>query len=131
MKIALIVALLSVSPFGLATPLTGRPSAVEPRASAPMLYPLDGRRLANEDALVESVYAKDGPLSYQHGELSVQARQLLRLVTTTDGANSRNGPRISTEDSKVSVWVIPTDEELMIARHTAAIIQERNEQLET
>ena len=34
-------------------------------------------------------------------------------------ANSRNGPRISTDDSAVSVWVIPTDEELMIARHTA------------
>lgn len=37
-------------------------------------------------------------------------------------ANIRNGPRISMEDSQVSVWVIPTDEELMIARHTAAII---------
>jgi acetate kinase len=28
------------------------------------------------------------------------------------------GPRISTAASKVSAWVIPTDEELMIARHT-------------
>ena len=36
-------------------------------------------------------------------------------------ANDRNGPRISTEDSKLSVWVIPTNEELMIARHTAAM----------
>jgi len=44
-----------------------------------------------------------------------------------DGANSRNGPRISTEDSEVSVWVIPTNEELMIARHTAAAIDERRE----
>ena len=44
-----------------------------------------------------------------------------------DAANSRNGPRISTEDSAVSVWVIPTDEELMIARHTAAAINERRE----
>jgi acetate kinase len=37
-------------------------------------------------------------------------------------SNIRNGPRISMEDSHVSVWVIPTDEELMIARHTAATI---------
>ena len=37
-------------------------------------------------------------------------------------ANDRNGPRISTEDSKISVWVIPTNEELMIARHTAAMV---------
>jgi len=37
-------------------------------------------------------------------------------------ANVRNGPRISTEDSKVSVWAIPTNEELMIAQHTANIV---------
>jgi acetate kinase len=33
-------------------------------------------------------------------------------------ANAAGGPRISTAGSRVSVWVIPTDEELMIARHT-------------
>jgi acetate kinase len=37
-------------------------------------------------------------------------------------ANERNGPRISTEDSKISVWVIPTNEELMIARHAAEVV---------
>jgi acetate kinase len=37
-------------------------------------------------------------------------------------ANARHGPRISTADSKISVWVIPTNEELMIARHTAALV---------
>jgi acetate kinase len=30
--------------------------------------------------------------------------------------------RISTDTSKVSAWVIPTDEERMIARHTAAVL---------
>jgi len=43
-------------------------------------------------------------------------------VRLDDDANSRNGPKISTGDSKVSVWVIPTNEELMIAQHTAAVI---------
>ena len=33
-------------------------------------------------------------------------------------ANARHGPRISQADSNVSAWVIPTNEELMIARHT-------------
>jgi acetate kinase len=37
-------------------------------------------------------------------------------------ANSRNGPRISTSSSKVSAWVIPTNEELMIARHTGTLL---------
>ena len=32
-------------------------------------------------------------------------------------ANGAGGPRISTAGSRVSAWVIPTDEELMIARH--------------
>lgn len=35
-------------------------------------------------------------------------------------ANEGGGPRISTDASKVSAWVIPTDEELMIARQTHA-----------
>src|SRR4249920_2090466 len=32
-------------------------------------------------------------------------------------ANAAGGPRISRTESRVSAWVIPTDEELMIARH--------------
>jgi acetate kinase len=37
-------------------------------------------------------------------------------------ANHTGGPRISADDSAVSVWAIPTDEDLMIARHTHDII---------
>jgi acetate kinase len=37
-------------------------------------------------------------------------------------ANEAGGPRISTPESKVSAWVIPTNEELMIARHTCEAI---------
>ncbi len=33
-------------------------------------------------------------------------------------ANARGGPCISTAESRVRAWVIPTNEELMIARHT-------------
>jgi acetate kinase len=37
-------------------------------------------------------------------------------------ANRTGGPRISADDSAVSVWVIPTDEDLMITRHTYDVI---------
>jgi acetate kinase len=37
-------------------------------------------------------------------------------------ANERHGPRITRERSPVSAWVIPTNEELMIARHTGALL---------
>ena len=37
-------------------------------------------------------------------------------------ANDAKGPRITREGSKVSAWVIPTNEELMIARHTAFVL---------
>jgi acetate kinase len=33
-------------------------------------------------------------------------------------ANAQGGPRITTKASRVTAWIIPTDEELMIARHT-------------
>ncbi len=37
-------------------------------------------------------------------------------------ANGAGGPRISAPASRVSAWVIPTNEELMIARHTRALL---------
>jgi acetate kinase len=37
-------------------------------------------------------------------------------------ANARGGPRLSSPSSAVSAWVIPTNEELMIARHTARLL---------
>ena len=37
-------------------------------------------------------------------------------------ANARKGPRISRPGSKAQAWVIPTNEELMIARHTGSLL---------
>ncbi|HSE58836.1 MAG TPA: acetate/propionate family kinase [Nitrospiraceae bacterium] len=42
-----------------------------------------------------------------------------------EAANRAGGPRISTRDSKVSAWVIPTDEERMIAEHTLKVWREQ------
>jgi acetate kinase len=44
-------------------------------------------------------------------------------VKLDERANVSGGPRISTPDSRVSVWVIPTNEELMIAQHTLALVR--------
>ena len=43
-------------------------------------------------------------------------------VRLDDEANTRNGPQISRAESAVSVWVVPTDEELMIAQHTRRVL---------
>lgn len=43
-------------------------------------------------------------------------------VRLDEPTNARGGPRISIEDSPVSVWVIPTDEERMIAGYTDALV---------
>ena len=50
-----------------------------------------------------------------------QSSAWLGIEIDTD-ANQVNATRISTNDSKVSVWVIPTDEEQVIARHTATVL---------
>jgi acetate kinase len=45
------------------------------------------------------------------------------LGVELDGAaNAAGGPRISAPRGKVSVWVLPTNEELMIARHTRSLL---------
>ena len=44
-------------------------------------------------------------------------------VKLDERANTSGGPRISAADSGVSVWVIPTNEELMIAQHTLALVR--------
>ena len=43
-------------------------------------------------------------------------------VELDPAANAAGGPRLSTAGSWVPVWVIPTNEELMIARHTRVLV---------
>jgi acetate kinase len=38
-------------------------------------------------------------------------------------ANLKGGPLVTTASSRIPVWVIPTNEELMIARHTRAVVE--------
>jgi len=43
-------------------------------------------------------------------------------IELDDEANARKASRISSSTSKVPVWMIPTNEELMIARHTGVLL---------
>jgi acetate kinase len=43
-------------------------------------------------------------------------------VTLDADANAAGGPLISSSESRIAVYVVPTDEELMIARHTMALL---------
>jgi acetate kinase len=44
------------------------------------------------------------------------------LGIALERGTGRRGPRISAAESKVSVWVVPTNEELMIARHMGVLL---------
>ena len=62
---------------------------------------------------------------------TIRARISERLswlgVSLDPGANKASAQVISRKDSRVTVYVIPTNEELMIARHTLALISGRAE----
>jgi len=48
-------------------------------------------------------------------------------VDLDEDANSGGGPRISRAGARVSAWVIPTDENLMIAHHTRDVLATRRQ----
>jgi acetate kinase len=56
----------------------------------------------------------------------VRARVLERAawlgLDADRAANAGHGPRLTTADSRVRAWVVPTNEELMIARHARALV---------
>jgi len=70
------------------------------------------------------------------GENSAEIRERVCLdaawlgVELDSARNADRDPRISTAQSRVTAWVIPTNEELMIARHTYRILtaEERRKQ---
>lgn len=59
----------------------------------------------------------------------IRARVLGELgwlgVEIDEAANARHGPRLTASTSRVGAWVIPTNEERMVARHTLAVLGAR------
>jgi acetate kinase len=88
-------------------------------------------RVARETAALASVLGGLDGIVFTAGigERSVEIRQrvcdgLGWLGLDLDrAANQRGGPRLSRAGSKVSAWVVPTNEELMIARHAQALLR--------
>jgi len=62
------------------------------------------------------------------GENSVRVREAVCRQAAWLGldfdaaANGRSAPALHCAGSRVRAWVVPTDEEQMIARHTAALL---------
>jgi acetate kinase len=63
------------------------------------------------------------------GERSAEIRRRVCVqaawlgVELDPAANRAGGPRIAADGSRIAVYAIPTDEELMIARHTLAVLR--------
>jgi len=104
-------------------------ASAEPRARLALDY--FAYRVASEVGALASVLEGLDGLVFTAGigehAVAVRARvceQLGWLGIALDArANAAHGPRISTAGSRASAWVIPTDEELMVARHTVALLR--------
>jgi acetate kinase len=87
-------------------------------------------RIAREAGAIISILGGLDGLIFTAGigenEPEIRARICQRLawlgVALDDAANGRGETVISAPESRVTVWVIPTDEEVMIARHAATML---------
>lgn len=78
--------------------------------------------LGGLDALVFTAGIGEHASTIRQGVCAAAARWLDLQID--HDANIANQLKISTANSPISVWVIPTDEDLMIARHTMKVLQE-------
>ena len=81
--------------------------------------------------LVEDYYASLYRYAYRLTGSSADAEDLtqetfckaqLSLAQRHYAANDAHGPRISRPGGRVAAWVVPTNEELMIAQHTRRLL---------
>ena len=117
--------LLGVS--GISSDMRTLEQSDDPRAKAAvalMVYRI-GRELGSLaaalgglDALVFSGGIGENSIALRDAACRDAAWLGVRLDAEANAANPRGVARISTADSKVAVWVVPANEELMIARHT-------------
>jgi acetate kinase len=117
--------LLGVS--GISSDMRTLEQSDDPRAAAAislMVYRI-GRELGSLaaalgglDALVFSGGIGENSVALRSAVCRDAAWLGVRLDAVANAANPRGVARISSADSKVAVWVVPANEELMIARHT-------------
>jgi len=99
----------------------------EPRQAVEHYVYHASRAIASLAAALEGIDALVFTAGIGEHAIEVRERICQRLawlgVAVDTAANAAHGPRISTVGSRVSAWVIPTDEEIVIARHTCALAQ--------
>ncbi|MBP1202322.1 acetate kinase [Duganella sp. 1411] len=123
--------LLGVS--GISADMRTLEASADPRARAAialMVYRI-GRELGSLaaalgglDALVFSGGIGENSVALRAAVCRGAAWLGVRLDAAANEANPRGVARISAADSKVAVWVVPANEELMIARHTLAMLED-------
>jgi hypothetical protein len=80
--------------------------------------------LSFQDELIQDLFGGDNNVYWTIGEKSAEIRRRICEsaswlgIALDEGANERHESRITHPKAAVSAWVIPTNEELMIARHT-------------
>ncbi|MEV4777517.1 acetate/propionate family kinase [Burkholderia sp. LMU1-1-1.1] len=123
--------LLGVS--GISADMRTLEASEDPRARAAidlMVYRI-GRELGSLaaalgglDALVFSGGIGENSVAVRAAVCRDAAWLGVELDAAANGANPRGVARISAAGSKVAVWVVPANEELMIARHTLAMLED-------
>ncbi len=104
--------------------LLASPEPAAKRALDYFVYQI-ARHLGALAAVLEGVDAVVFTAGIGEHSAEIRARICARLswlgLHLDAAANRDGGPRISAPDSPISAWVIPTDEEMMIGRHTLAL----------
>jgi len=124
--------LLGVS--GLSSDMRTLEQSEDPRAQAAialMVYRI-GRELGSLaaalgglDALVFSGGIGENSTALRAAVCRGAAWLGVQLDAAANGRSGNGVRRISTADSRVAVWVVPANEELMIARHTLDILEQQ------
>ena len=122
--------LLGVS--GISSDMRTLEQSDDPRAKAAialMVYRI-GRELGSLaaalgglDALVFSGGIGENSIALRAAVCRDAAWLGVQLDEAANAGNPRGVARISTQGGKVSVWVVPANEELMIARHTQTLLE--------
>ena len=98
-----------------AAAVAGKPD--KPKAAAPKK---DDRKLKKAKEMAGRAEAAFGKKQYAE---ALQLYQQAYELSLDPALNERGAGRINSAVSHVSCWVIPTDEERMVARHAAALLE--------
>jgi len=86
--------------------------------------PARGKRLRSERMRGAPLVLNAGSSSVKFSVFGATGDGAWLGVTLDEAANARHGPRISRPGARVSAWVIPTDENRVVAEHARRVLDE-------